>query len=54
MYTAENIDSALDAATRNFCAQEVSMFTEVDEIWLSKIFQWYREDFGKNDMDVIK
>ena len=30
------------------------MFTEVDEIWLSKIFQWYREDFGRDDMDVIK
>lgn len=54
VYTAENLDSALDAATRSFCSQEVSMFTEVDEIWLSKIFQWYREDFGKDDMEVIK
>ncbi|KAL4224551.1 hypothetical protein ACF0H5_015253 [Mactra antiquata] len=54
VYSAENIDKALDAATRSFCAQEVSMFTEVDEIWLSRIFQWYSEDFGKTDIDVIK
>ncbi|KAJ8299605.1 hypothetical protein KUTeg_023665, partial [Tegillarca granosa] len=54
VYTAENIDTALDSATRNFCKQEVSMFTEVDEIWMSKIFDWYNEDFGRNDVEVIK
>jgi len=54
VYTAENIDTALDAATRSFCSQEVSMFTEVDQIWLSQIFQWYSVDFGNTDVDVIK
>lgn len=54
VYSAANIDKALDDATKNFCRQEVSMFTEVDEIWLSKIFQWYLDDFGKTDLDVIK
>jgi len=54
VYSAENIDSALDAATKSFCAQEVSMFTEVDQIWLSRIFQWYSQDFGNTDLDVIK
>ena len=54
VYSAVNIDKALDDATKNFCHQEVSMFTEVDEIWLSKIFQWYMDDFGKTDLDVIK
>nr|XP_022296765.1 uncharacterized protein LOC111106394 [Crassostrea virginica] len=32
VYTADNLDKALD------CKQEVSMFTEVDEVWMSKIF----------------
>lgn len=54
VYTASNIDKALDDATKSFCKQEVSMFTETDEIWLSKIFQWYMDDFGKTDLDVIK
>lgn len=54
VYTATNIDKALDDATKNFCRQEVSMFTETDEIWLSKIFQWYMDDFGKTDLDVIQ
>ncbi|KAH3857774.1 uncharacterized protein LOC127871497 [Dreissena polymorpha] len=54
VYSAENLDQALDAATRSFCAQEVSMFTETNEIWLSKIFQWYSQDFGRTDIDVMK
>ena len=54
MYTADNLDKALDSATRNFCKQEVSMFTEVDEVWMSKIFLWYRDDFGGNAVDVIE
>ncbi|XP_062565995.1 uncharacterized protein LOC134228349 [Saccostrea cucullata] len=54
VYTAENLDKALDQATKNFCKQEVSMFTEVDEVWLSKIFLWYRDDFGGNSVAVIE
>lgn len=30
------------------------MFIEVDEIWMFKIFLWYRDDFGGNDVDVIE
>ncbi|KAL5007512.1 hypothetical protein ScPMuIL_016318 [Solemya velum] len=54
VYTPANIDQALDVATRNFALEEVSMFTEVDEIWLSRIFQWYQDDFGGTDVEVIK
>ncbi|KAK3103138.1 hypothetical protein FSP39_016747, partial [Pinctada imbricata] len=54
VYTPTNLDKALDAAAKNFCTQEVSMFTEVDEVWLSKIFLWYRDDFGSTEVDVIK
>ena len=54
VYTVENIDSALDGATRNFCAQEVEMRNETNEVLLSKIFQWYRADFGETEVDVLK
>ncbi|RUS81942.1 hypothetical protein EGW08_010287 [Elysia chlorotica] len=54
VYTVENIDSALDSATRNFCAQEVEMRNELDEVLLSKLFQWYRADFGETEVDVLK
>ncbi|XP_067654988.1 uncharacterized protein [Haliotis asinina] len=54
VYGEDNLEQALEGASKNFCKQEVSMFTETDEIWLSKLFQWYREDFGKIDTDVIR
>ncbi|XP_078331129.1 uncharacterized protein LOC144624956 [Crassostrea virginica] len=54
VYTADNLDKALDSVTQNFCKQEVSMFTEVDEVWMSKIILWYRDDFGGNAVDVIE
>ena len=54
VYIADNLDKVLDSATRNFCKQEVSMFTEVDVVWMSKIFLWYQDDFGGNAVDVIE
>ncbi|XP_059179634.1 uncharacterized protein LOC131958563 [Physella acuta] len=54
VYSVENIDSALDKATRNFCGQEVEIKARGDEIAISKLFQWYRSDFGKDDIDVLK
>ncbi|KAK7477199.1 hypothetical protein BaRGS_00031584 [Batillaria attramentaria] len=54
VYTEDNLDKALNDATRAFCQSEVSMHTEVDEIRMSRIFQWYRQDFGETDTDVIR
>ncbi|XP_005105701.1 uncharacterized protein LOC101862525 [Aplysia californica] len=54
VYTVENVDSALDAATRSFCSQEVEMRNETNEVHLSKLFQWYRADFGETEVDVLK
>ncbi|XP_064601214.1 uncharacterized protein LOC135467371 [Liolophura sinensis] len=54
VYSASNLDAALTAATKNFCRQEVMMILETEEIWLSKIFQWYSSDFGFTDIDVIR
>jgi hypothetical protein len=54
VYTEENVELALDAAAKAFCQSEVEMRTAVDEIVVSRIFQWYREDFGQTDIDVIR
>ncbi|GFO35033.1 hypothetical protein PoB_006153800 [Plakobranchus ocellatus] len=54
VYTVENVEAALDGATRSFCAQEVEMRNETNEVFLSKIFQWYRADFGETEVDVLK
>lgn len=54
VYTPENVDAALDGATRNFCSQEVIMRNETDEVYLSKLFQWYRADFGETEVDVLR
>ncbi|CAL1548207.1 unnamed protein product [Lymnaea stagnalis] len=54
VYSVENIDSALDKATKSFCSQEVVTKNEKDEIYISKLFQWYRNDFGETDVDVLK
>ena len=54
MYSAENLDSALDAATRNFCEQEVKVYEIQRELHVSRVFQWYCQDFGQNDVQAIR
>lgn len=54
VYTAENLNSALDAATRSFCEQEVKVYEMRKEIRVSQIFQWYRDDFGRNDVEAVR
>ncbi|KAK0068380.1 hypothetical protein Bpfe_002315 [Biomphalaria pfeifferi] len=54
VYSVDNLDAALDKATRNFCSQEVFISNEKNEIFISKLFQWYRSDFGVTDIDVLK
>lgn len=54
MYTAENLNSALDAATRAFCEQEVKVYEMRKEIRVSQIFQWYCGDFGRNDVEAVR
>ena len=54
VYSAENLDSALDAATRNFCEQEVKVYEIQRELHVSRVFQWYCQDFGQNDVQAIR
>lgn len=54
MYSEDNLDKALDAATQSFCEEEVKCYEMQKEIHVSKIFQWYRVDFGENDVEAIR
>ncbi|XP_066294101.1 uncharacterized protein [Branchiostoma lanceolatum] len=54
VYSGENVDRALTAAAKGFCEQEVVVDMKRKEISLSKIFQWYRSDFGKDDMEAVR
>ena len=53
-YSEDNLDKALDDATRLFCSQEVIVLPKNEEVYISKIFDWYERDFGKNDLDAIR
>eukprot|EP00058_Branchiostoma_floridae_P010837 XP_002596325.1 hypothetical protein BRAFLDRAFT_76126 [Branchiostoma floridae] len=54
VYNGENVDRALTAAAKGFCEQEVLVDMKRKEISLSKIFQWYRSDFGKDDIEAVR
>ena len=54
VYTEANLDKALDMAAKAFCQSEVKMQSAANVIILSQIFQWYRQDFGETDVDVVR
>ena len=45
-YSAEKIDQQLDWATRSFLESETDVDPEKKEIHISRLFQWYKGDFG--------
>lgn len=49
-YAADQLDSQLDAATRNFLRHEIKL--DKNSLCLSRIFLWYRKDFGSK-MDLL-
>lgn len=54
VFSPANVDFALTAAARGFCNREV----EVDEarraVTLSKLFDWYGDDFGADDAERLE
>lgn len=45
-YDPGQIDAQLDLATRSFLQQMTEVDAQGGVVWLSKILQWYGEDFG--------
>jgi len=45
-WTEENIEAALDKLTKEFIANTAANQISKDKVSISKIFDWYKEDFG--------
>eukprot|EP01090_Pellita_catalonica_P006056 TRINITY_DN16254_c0_g1_i1.p1 TRINITY_DN16254_c0_g1~~TRINITY_DN16254_c0_g1_i1.p1 ORF type:complete len:242 (-),score=48.09 TRINITY_DN16254_c0_g1_i1:14-739(-) len=52
IYTEENIDKALTWAAEGFCSDEVVV--EGNTVTMSKLFSWYKKDFGKNKIELLQ
>lgn len=46
VYSASELDQQLELATRNYLDHEVRLDTKKNRLWVSRIFKWYRSDFG--------
>ena len=46
VYDSNHIDAQLDLATRSFVDADVVLDAESNQVRLSSIFKWYRQDFG--------
>lgn len=45
-YTASDIDGELDTSTRSFLQQSSTYDRNADEVWVTRLFLYYRGDFG--------
>lgn len=54
IYTTDQLDYQLDLAARSFCESEVQIDEISGTITLSKIFQWYFNDFGTDNKDMVQ
>ncbi len=52
-YQAEKLDTQLENATFNFLQDRNANYRKGKTLYLSKIFDWYEEDFGENVSDFV-
>lgn len=48
-YAADRLDLQLDLAARGFLAATVEVRPAENQVWLSRIMQWYGRDFGRRE-----
>lgn len=54
VYDAENLEAQLDMAAKDFINHPRAVRRNQDGEWvLSSLYDWYRDDFGKDDADFI-
>ncbi|EFC40059.1 predicted protein [Naegleria gruberi] len=46
LFTLENMESEIDKATREYIQRETRIDLETNTIYVSKIFEWFKDDFG--------
>lgn len=56
LYSAENIDAELDAATKLYLSSKEGLRLDKEEgvLYISMIFKWYRKDFEATGKEVIE
>ena len=53
-FTAENLESMLEAAARGFINHPRGVYFDGRRLRLSSIFNWFSEDFGESDREVLE
>lgn len=53
-YAGEGLDGQLDLAARNFINAPGNTVVDGDLVWVSKIFDWYGQDFGDAPLDFVR
>ncbi|CAF0892229.1 unnamed protein product [Adineta steineri] len=54
IYSSTNLEKALNMSTTSYCNSEIDLIPENAEIHLSKLFLWYKNDFGRTDAEVLR
>ncbi|CAF0945533.1 unnamed protein product [Adineta steineri] len=54
IYSSTNLEKALNMATTSYCNAEVDIILENAEVRLSKLFLWYKNDFGRSETEVLR
>lgn len=52
-YTARAMDAQLDRAASEFVNHSRGVRIETDELFLSSLFDWYAEDFGASQAEIL-
>ncbi|UJR16365.1 hypothetical protein I4U23_003268 [Adineta vaga] len=54
IYSSTNLEKALNMSTTSYCNAEIDIIPQNAEIHLSKIFLWYKTDFGRTESEVLR
>ena len=52
-FTPANLEAMLDAGARSYVNHPRGVTIRNGKLTLSRIWQWYRDDFGRTDIDII-
>jgi len=52
-FTAKNTDSLLETGASEYINHPRGAKSEDKKLWLSKIFEWYQDDYGGNEAGVL-
>ncbi|KAL6056501.1 GTPase-activating Rap/Ran-GAP domain-like protein 3, partial [Balamuthia mandrillaris] len=54
VYLPDTVDAQLEDNTKRFCMLTTSIFPDVKQIVIARVFGWFRDDFGETDQEVLK